>query len=162
MPKTYEPINSQTLGTATATVTFNSIPQTYTDLVLITNGYDVPGGGYVTMQINGDTAANYSRTTMSGNGSTMSSIRNANSTVLYPTIGSSLTNIGGDIVYLANYSNINIFKTILFRGSQTASATILQIGLWRSTSAITSFTLSGAGGNIAANSTFTIYGIKAA
>ena len=34
---TYEPIASQTLGSAAATVTFSSIPQGYTDLVLVAN-----------------------------------------------------------------------------------------------------------------------------
>lgn len=156
---TYTPIASITLSSAQSSVTFSGIPQTYTDLVLVINGYDVDGNGYLTMQFNSDTGSNYSRTTLSGNGSTTSSIRNSNSTVLYPTIGSSSTNIGGDIIQIQNYSNSNTYKTLLFRGSQTGSATIAQVGLWRSTSAITSIKLSAASGNIASGSTFNLYGV---
>lgn len=162
MAATYTPIASINLGTATGTVTFTSIPGTYTDLVCIINGYDVPGNGYLTMQINGDTGANYSRLTMSGNGSTTTSIRTTGSTVLYPTIGTSSTNIGGDIISFANYSNTNIFKTMFFRGNQTGSAVVAQVNLWRSTSAITSVSFSGAGGNIASGTTFDLYGILGA
>jgi len=35
---TYTPIASVTLSSAQASVTFSSIPQTYTDLVLVVNG----------------------------------------------------------------------------------------------------------------------------
>jgi len=160
--KTYTPLARTTLSSAAATVTFNSISGSYTDLVLIINGYDIDGNGYLTMQFNGNTGSNYSRTTLSGNGSTTTSIRNSNSTVLYPTIGPSLTNIGGDIIHFLNYSNTTTNKTVLFRGSQTGNATIAQVGLWRNTSAITSISLSAASGNIAAGSTFTLYGILAA
>jgi hypothetical protein len=35
MPATYEPIATTTLGTAAATITFSSIPATYSDLMQI-------------------------------------------------------------------------------------------------------------------------------
>ena len=35
MAKTYTPIATQTLSTATANVTFSSIPSAYTDLVIV-------------------------------------------------------------------------------------------------------------------------------
>ena len=35
---TYSPIASQTLGSAAASVTFSSIPQGYTDLIIISGG----------------------------------------------------------------------------------------------------------------------------
>ena len=35
MPATYEPIASTTLGSAAATISFSSIPGTFTDLVVV-------------------------------------------------------------------------------------------------------------------------------
>jgi hypothetical protein len=67
---TYTPIATTTLGTAAASVTFSSISGSYTDLVLIIAGVqsvaDVP---YI--QFNSDTATNYSRTQLSGDGSSV-------------------------------------------------------------------------------------------
>jgi hypothetical protein len=42
---TYTPIATQTLGSAASSVIFSSIPQGYTDLVLIENGKVTSGGG---------------------------------------------------------------------------------------------------------------------
>jgi hypothetical protein len=60
---TYVALATQTLGSAAASVTFSSIPATYTDLVLITSVQNNSGGNRA-MQIilNADTATNYSGT----------------------------------------------------------------------------------------------------
>jgi len=61
---TYTLINSSTLTSATANVTFSSIPATYTDLLLIINAQSVQATTYdnVIIQFNADTGSNYSRT----------------------------------------------------------------------------------------------------
>lgn len=159
---TYKSIAYITLGGAVPSVAFNNIPQIYTDLILVVNGFDVPGNGFLNMQINNNTGTNYSRTTMSGNGSTTLSITSINQTNLFPSIGNSSTNIGQEIMQFLNYSNTNTNKTILFRGFQSPGTTNAQTGLFRSTSAITSISLSASGGNIGTGSTFNLYGIAAA
>ena len=61
-----------------------------------------------------------------------------------------------------NYANTTTYKTILGRwGSSANNQTRISVGLWRSTAAITSFTITPSLG-IAAGSSFTLYGIKAA
>jgi hypothetical protein len=61
-----------------------------------------------------------------------------------------------------NYSNATTYKTALARTSEDGVAAAY-VGLWRSTSAITSITIDkGSSDNFASGSTFTLYGIKAA
>ena len=66
---TYTKIASTTLGTAAASYTFNSIPSTYTDLVLVANIQQVTNGEDVAIQFNTDTGTNYSRIYVCGSGS---------------------------------------------------------------------------------------------
>ena len=70
---TYTPIARQTLGSAAASVTFSSIPQGYTDLVLVMN-LGAATSDYVQIVLNSDTANTlYSGTYLLGNGSSASS-----------------------------------------------------------------------------------------
>jgi hypothetical protein len=159
---TYVPIATTTLASATSTITFSSIPGTYTDLVLIgISGDSANAGGYI--RFNGDTATNYSKTKMLGNGSTATSNRTSSATFIYITgdgIASPTTITESSITHIMNYSNTTINKTILTRAGQAAYGTSAGVGLWRSTAAITSLTLTDT--NWAIGTTFTLYGIAAA
>jgi hypothetical protein len=163
---TYEAIATQTLGSAAASVTFSSIPSTYTDLVLVTNEKQT-GGRASAIQFNGDTASNYSMTEMYGDGATAGSIRLSNYARIYYAydVFADTSNFGlTTITHLMNYSNTTTNKTILTRASNAnGGGTSAMVGLWRSTSAITSIYLYLDNlSNFAAGSTFSLYGIKAA
>jgi len=169
MAATYEPIATQTLASATATVTFSSISGSYTDLVLVAIGKTTDGSAYKNLFVkpNNDTNANYSRTYVGGDGSTTYSNRTTNiSDGLQCGYLQGSGSIQTSITSFFNYSNTTTYKTVLTRyGGNTDGAdkqTNAQVGLWRSTSAITSLVLSASAGNIDAGSTFTLYGIKAA
>ena len=161
MPSTYEPIATQTLGSAAASVTFSSIPSTYTDLVLVINP-TMASNADVTIIFNGDTANNYSSTYLSGNGTTASSSRFST----FPKIYLDSINTGTGIVQynvsFMNYSNATTYKTALARFASAGVGTQATVGLWRSTAAITSMTITGDTVNFTTGSTFTLYGIKAA
>jgi len=171
MAKTYEPISTQTLVTATAAVTFSSIPQTYTDLILVFNGYSdrtTDNVDAIECQFNLDTATNYSFTRLAGNGTSATSIRSttlASISVARMNGALSNTSFGMANIQFPNYSNTTTFQTVLGRSSALADAlpVYASVGLYRSTAAITSIKLFPAvGPNFKSGSTFTLYGIKAA
>jgi hypothetical protein len=157
MPSTYEPIATTTTG-GTSSVTFSSIPQTYTDLVLIVNTFEPSNYQSMSVRVNGDTSSSYSETRIIGTGSSASSGRSTNSTNWY------VSQIwDGTVVRLniMNYTNTSVYKSAVSRGDASGQWTMTSSHLWRNTSAITSLTVER-GGNFTSGSTFTLYGIKAA
>jgi hypothetical protein len=165
MPITYDRIATTTVGTATSSVTFSSIPATYTDLVLITSSTNDSGTSpsNITFRFNSDTTTNYSNTFISGSGTTATSGR---LTSVAFGIGALITSseIANSTWQIFNYTNTTTFKTVLARGN-IAGAFIRQcVFLWRKTpEAITSILLkNNTAQNFAVGCTFTLYGIKAA
>jgi hypothetical protein len=157
---TYVPIANQVLTSATASVTFSSIPSTYTDLVLIANG-GVSTLGSITIQLNSDTGTNYSYTRVYGNGSAATSDRFTSQN--YLDLGYFPNSFGNSsITHFMNYSNTSTYKTTITRWA-TTSYTTAEVGLWRNTAAINSIVLYNSSSyNLNAGSTFTLYGIQAA
>jgi hypothetical protein len=164
MPVTYDKIATNTLGSAAATVTFSSIPGTYTDLVLVVNAVTNVTTGQIAIRLNGDTGTNYSRTILWGNGTTTGSYRNANENYAFTGFYTNLwTTQTINIFQINNYVNANVNKTILSRSNNTGEAVMTGANLWRNTAAITSLELSISGGSsYSTGSMFTLYGIKAA
>ena len=153
---TYSLIESQTLGSATATVTFSSIPATFTDLILVIRARTISAN--YNLRLNGDTGANYSYTVIAGNGSSATSSRSSSNTV----IGLTYTGSGAPMTKLQiqDYANTTTYKTVLNRQDDAANATVASVGLWRSTAAINSITIVSPG-TIPSGSTFKLYGIQA-
>jgi hypothetical protein len=79
---TYTPIATQTLGSAAASVTFSSIPQGYTDLILVINYATSASTGNALLRFNSDTGSNYSETALIGNGTTATSDRESSVTTI--------------------------------------------------------------------------------
>jgi hypothetical protein len=159
---TYEPIASQTLGSAASSVVFSSIPQNYTDLVIIGAVKNTANNGdEVAFQLNGDTTSSYSRTRLFGNGSSAASGRASNQTKGALAINST-AQFSTVIANFQNYSNGATFKTVLSRGSDASNYVSSYVSLWRNTSPITQITLlPDSGTTFTADSTFTIYGVAA-
>jgi hypothetical protein len=159
MPSTYEPIATQTLGSAAATVTFSSISGAYTDLVLVVAATSTTGNPNIYLQYNGDTGSNYSQTVLYGDGSSPGSFRNTNQTK--QSLGDVNTTVGTTITHIMNYSNTTTYKTNLVRNDMSLYVEAL-VGLWRSTSAVNSILVGVTTSTFTSGSTFTLYGIKSA
>lgn len=160
---TYTPIATTTLGSAAASYTFSSIPSTYTDLVVVVSGNGAVGTGIV-MQLNGATTG-YSLTQLGGAGSSVSSARRTTQSFINLTYAGFFTTTGQSmlIANIMNYANTTTYKTVLCRSGNAANGTDAIVGLWSNTAAVTSVLIGNDGsGNIAAGTTFTLYGIAAA
>jgi hypothetical protein len=168
MPKTYEPISTQTLGSDTATVTFSSIPQTYTDLVVISNSRSTRAsnsGDNLFLRFNSDSGTNYSATTLEGNGSIAESTRFSPLSALLARIPATTATAGvfsPTIMHIMNYTNVTTFKTTLLKFQSVSESVGLNVGLWRNTAAITTVAFSANNGNLVSGSSFTLYGVKSA
>jgi hypothetical protein len=165
MAITYTPIATQTLASATSTVTFSSISGSYTDLVLVLNLKAVSGStSYPKIQFNSDSGSNYSITYMTGSGTTATSGKNSTGVgyITGFTVESS-TEFNFNAIYnIQNYSNSTTYKTLIGRPNNAAGYTEGVVTLWRNTAAITAIDLINVNSNFAIGSTFTLYGIKAA
>jgi hypothetical protein len=157
---TYFPIATQTLGSVTTTVSFTSIPSTYTDLVLISNPKMTTANTFFQTTYNSDTGANYSQTRMQVISSTASSARSLNDTYIGMAFQNNNTDTGASIMQIQNYSNTTTNKTALIRDNFAAYGVFARVALWRSTAAITSITLTMSSSTFAAGSQFTLYGIE--
>ena len=161
---TYTPIATTTLGSA-ASITFSSIPQTYTDLIIIATVTPAAAGtSNFFIQTNGDTGGsggNYSWTKLNANGSTVGSGRNSNYGLC--VLGELNTNLQIQI-NLQNYSNTTTYKTFLSRYGYANYYFGTAVGLWRSTAAITSVSMGQDNSpyTFGAGSTATLYGISSA
>jgi hypothetical protein len=166
MPATYEPIATTTLGSAAASITFSSIPATYTDLRLILANTMVNAGTQPIIRFNGDTGTNYSQTFLRGNGSTAFSGRSSGIASIAindanPAAGAGVPQMSCTDVF--SYAG-STYKTCLVQSSNDkngSGTTQSLVGLWRDTSAINQITISEASSNnFDTGTTATLYGIK--
>lgn len=162
MPATYEPIATTTLGSAASSITFSSIPNTYTDLRIIWFISSVSGTGTPGLRFNGATSP-YSLTTLRGNGLDAASARYSDN-YMYLSGTNSVPATGQPsliTVDVFSYAS-STFKTCLSTGSfdrNGSGATVSTVGLWGNTSSINSITLMLNASNLNAGTTATIYGI---
>jgi hypothetical protein len=176
---TYEPIQSFTTSAATSTITFSSIPSTYTDLeiVAVAKGANTASGDYLKMRVgNGsvDSATNYSYQELAAAGwtGTMAYGNEATKNFMYVhgygnmLHGNNAAPLEARAI-LFDYSNTSTNKRILMKaaggrdgGSQDPVIEYMAHS-WRSTAAINTIQLYSDTNNWLAGATFTLYGIKA-
>jgi hypothetical protein len=163
MATTYDKIATTTLGGAAANIDFTSIGSGYTDLKIILSGTNVSGNQDIIYQFNNDTSTNYSWTYLQGTGSAAGSGQATSIANIQLNAGAG---ISATIPYFAEIDIFSYaggtFKTTLhsLSNDQNGSGAVQRfVGLWRSTSAITSVKISGSGSNLNTGTTATLYGI---
>jgi hypothetical protein len=162
----YFPLGVVTVGSATAsTITFSSIPSTYTHLQLRAIAMNTSGAAFIKWKFNSDSTGGnyyYHRFTGSGTGSPASYASTVDGsglplTTAYPSY------FGGIVVDILDYSNTNKYKVFrCFSGWDGNGSGEINYtsGLWQSTSAITNIELTLS--SFAAGTSFALYGIKGA
>jgi hypothetical protein len=173
----FESIATVSVGASSvSSVTFSSIPQTYTHLQIraIARIDAADTVRSINVQYNSDTGSNYDVHLLYGNGSNaLATAQTSQNFMIYQVFSlganASSNTFAPSIVDILDYTNTNKYKTSrAFAGSEwNTSSTDAQVrfasGLWRSTSAITSITLTpNTSGNIVQYSHFALYGIKSA
>ena len=169
MANTYTLISSNVLTSSAASVTFSSIPATYTDLVLRISARN-DAANYVSsavIKVNAITGT-YSFTTIVGTGSAASSSRDSGSYqgfYLSAVNGNTATSnsFSSHEVYLPNYAgSANKVASLNNANETNATAAYLtaNAGLLGNTAAISSLTITTNSTNFLSGSSFYLYGIK--
>ena len=163
MPATYEPIGTSTLSSAATDITFSSIASSFTDLRVVLIGTTVSGSPSPLIQFNSDTGSNYSYTRLTGNGTAAASVRSAFQSGIRCSL---LTGFNSSTPSLATFDIFSYAgstnKTVLVTSENDrngSGSTERIVGLWGSTSAITTVTLNNPS-QFGVGTTATLYGIK--
>jgi hypothetical protein len=173
MANTYTLIASNTLSSSAASVTFSSIPSTYTDLVVKISARSAYSGGnldYFEWTFNGLTTSIYSGTFLyylptSVGSNRFSSGTKSTTNAMFPASTATSNTFSSTEIYIPSYTASQNKPYSLFTVAENNSSTDYGIdidaNLIRTTSAISSMTFTGAfGSNFVSGSSFFLYGIK--
>jgi hypothetical protein len=167
MANTYKLIESKTLSSAVASVTFTSIPQTYTDLQLLISSRATQNVSreLILIRPNGSTT-NHSRKLLFGYDSSLVATGDGNDSYIAWQNGNTNTanTFTNTSIYFPNYtsSNYKSYSADAVAENNSTSSWIVNLGfgLWSNTNAITSLEITCETSTFAVNSTFYLYGIK--
>jgi hypothetical protein len=152
------------------TITFANIPQNFTDLRISFSGRDTASGSgslAARIKFNGDsTAADYtSPQWIEGAAGATASTDAATSAgqicSLIPGTSGNANALGISTIEIPSYASTAFYKIWQAHGGEWYSATAYdaRFGVWQSTAAITSITLTAGGAAFAAGTTATLYGL---
>ena len=167
----YESIATQIIGAGgSSSVTFSSIPSTYTHLQIRALFQASTGGEQLMLRLNGDSSsANYTLHQVGGDGASTyatgyatGTMTGARTAVRSQTITTSY--FGAGYIDILDYANTNKYKTVRSFGGGDANGSgevLLRSDLWLNTSAINSITcVVSNGGTMSQYTHIALYGIK--
>lgn len=168
------PLQVITVGAAGASsVSFTNIPATYTHLqvrCLARTNRASQVDDAVYLQLNSDTASNYSQHSLSGQGTSAYAGAGVSQTKMFLGRATGVTAtasiFGASIIDLLDYANTNKYKTLrsLTGLDLNGSGGLVSLfsGSWRDTDAVTSIQITFIGSLMEEYSQFALYGIKGA
>ena len=171
MANTYVAIATTTVGSGGASsIDFQSIPNTYTDLLLVMSGRTALNDvrDVIKMTFNNNTSSNYTRREIEANGASAASYSETTTSgfqyIYVPSATGTTSTFGNCLVYIPNYTSSNnksfSVDNVEERNNATAYA-CLMAGLWSNTAVIDRITLTSQNSsNFVQYSTATLYGIK--
>jgi hypothetical protein len=173
-PTDYESIQTITVGSGgQASVTFSSIPSTYTHLQIRAIGRSTNSGSRIRIRFNSDTSTQSSYHYLFGSGTAAGAGGGANQATsgavdigLIPVATATANLFGATIADILDYTNTNKYKTVRSlqgldtNNTGTENLIMLTSSAWLSTSAITSIELIPNTFSFAEYSSFALYGIK--
>jgi hypothetical protein len=174
MAFTYSKLAESTVGSGGASaITFNNIPQNYTDLCVKYSLRSAFSGAATVdcyLQFNSSTLGYSERMIYNSSGTAAGSASNSAGNIAWagtmPTVNATASTFGNSELYIPNYASTTTFKSLSFdnsgeNNSATAWSLMLNAGLWSNNTAINSITLYSANSsNLVQHSTATLYGIR--
>jgi hypothetical protein len=170
----FESIATVTVGSGgAATVDFTSIPGTYQHLQirgLARSSTASTGFEFLSLRFNSDTASNYARHSLQGDGATPQASGQASQTEgwvrnILPRNNTTANIFGACVIDILDYASTSKTKTVRALGGGDANGSgwvSVSSSLWNNAgSAITSVTLLSEANNLVQHSTFALYGVKA-
>jgi hypothetical protein len=158
-------ISTVTVGGGSAsTIDFTSIPQTFTDLILVisarsNNASSIDG---ITLLLNGSSAS-FTYRGLNGTGTSVASATGTNRAGWIPAATLTSNTFGNASVYFPNYTsstNKPYSSDNVIENDGTLGRLEIDAGIWANTAAITSLTIgSSNGSSYAPNSTAYLYGV---
>ena len=176
VPNSYESIATTTLGSNTSSVTFSSIPSTYTHLQIRWIARDSGTSNNfraIKLQFNSDTGSNYSQHILFADGSSATAYSAVSDDSagtdgvagVIPDSAKLASSFAVGVWDILDYANTSKYKTarLLVGCDLNGSGRIsLSSGLWMNTNAITSLTITDNNDSFVQYSQFALYGIKGA
>lgn len=166
MANTFVKIATVTVsGSSTTTMTFSSIPSTYTDLAIKVSARNTAAtGAFYRINLNGATTNGTDRY-LTGNGTAASSSSESFAGYgLACASGDTASTFASTDIYIPNYASTTTFKSISIdtvrENNATAASDDLVAALWSQNTAVSSIDLVISANFFAANSTATLYGIS--
>jgi hypothetical protein len=161
----YQLIETKTLGSDAASISFTSIPQDATDLAVLISVRTtqvISSWSDVVLRFNGSTSNYSDRLLYSDSGGGAGALTETSFTLRVSMASDTANTFSSNQAYIANYSGATA-KSVSIENVQETNATsafnAIITGLWNDTAAITSLSLTAASGNLVAGTMISLYKI---